>query len=326
MNEVLFLLHACTLALVWFLVLNAIATLGVAIVATRLRQQDRTRPPAFWLGLRLFPSVVSLALIAFVFFPSYWKYEPRDYAEGFGFAIATVALAAFALAVAGIARGAAAWRRASRRATAWLRMARPVALPGTSMPAFEIDADAPIVALVGIFRPRLFITRSVVAALTDEELAASVAHELGHRRAFDNLQRLAMRAAPDFPATTSLARNLERRWASAAEQQADRRACETAEAAGHAGARCALASAIIKVARMVPPVAPSTEPISTLVDGGDIESRVHSLLDTAAPIARPRARHRLIAAAVAAATLALWYAPLLKAVHFATEVLVHTLP
>ena len=165
------------------------------------------------------------------------------------------------------------------------------------MQAFEIDGDAPIVALVGILRPRLFITRRVVAALTDEELAASVAHELGHRRALDNLKRLAMRTAPDFLATTSVAGALERRWASASEHVADRSACEMAALADRGRARCALASAIVKVARMMPPMAPAAEPICTLVDGGDIASRVRSLLDDGAPAAATPRAHRLRASA-----------------------------
>jgi hypothetical protein len=192
-----------------------------------------------------------------VFLPSYWKYEPRDYSEGFDVTLATAALAGFVLGVSGIARGAAAWVRTSSRAQAWRQRARPLKVAGTSMRAFEIDGDAPIVALVGILRPRLFITHRVVAALTDEELAASVAHELGHRRAFDNLKRLAMRTAPDFLATTSVASLLERRWASASEHVADRSACEMVSLADRGRARCALASAIVKVARMMPPMTPA---------------------------------------------------------------------
>ena len=136
-----------------------------------------------------------------------------------------------------------------------------------------------------------------------------------------------MRTAPDFLATTSVAGALERRWASAAEQVADRRACEMVTLADRGRARCALASAIVKVARMMPPMSPAAEPICTLVDGGDIASRVRSLLDDGAPAATtPRAHGYAIGAVLAAAALAFAFAPLLRVVHVATEVLVHTLP
>ena len=151
-------------------------------------------------------------------------------------------------------------------------------------------AERTVIALVGVCQPRLFISRSVIAALNDEELAASVAHEVGHRQALDNFKRLMFLSAPDFlPA--ALARVLEQRWASAAELNADRRASDGARDESAAlGARCALASAIVKVARMMPVPAAMAEPISTLVDGGDIESRVHSLLASGARNDRPDAR------------------------------------
>src|SRR5206468_11663090 len=66
-----------------------------------------------------------------------------------------------------------------------------------------IDVDAPLMALAGIWRPRLIVARGLVDALTPEELAASVAHEAGHQRSRDNLKRLVMRAVPDFQVVRS---------------------------------------------------------------------------------------------------------------------------
>src|SRR5262249_34689178 len=135
-----------------------------------------------------------------------------------------------------------------------------------------VDVDTPIMALVGVLRPTLLITRGVVEALTREELRAAVAHELGHFRARDNLKRLAMRAAPDLLGMTPAAAAIETRWAWAAEHAADNRACDSEQA------RCALASALVKIARLTPPRTPLAQPISTLVDGGEIASRVQRLL------------------------------------------------
>jgi Zn-dependent protease with chaperone function len=187
------------------------------------------------------------------------------------------------------------------------------------MPAFAVDADAPVMALVGLLRPRLFIMQPILDALTVEELHAAVAHELGHRRAWDNLKRLAMRAAPDLLSATSASRALERRWAAASEHVADR-------AAGDSGrARCALASALVKVARMTPPATSFTEPISTLVDGGDITARVRCLLDDA-PAPAERRPLRSFAFAIPALAFVLAYAPVLRLIHAVTELLVSTLP
>jgi len=318
MSAFLYVLRGATLALAWLLVLNAAATALVVAAARRAAAADAARSPAFWLGMRLLPATASIAFVALVFLPSYWQYEPRELGEAFDLTLTALAMASAALLVAAVTRGALAWRAASRRARAWRRVSRPLSLGGTAMPAFAVDVATPVMALAGLFRPRLLITRGVLDALTEEELRASVAHELGHWRALDNLKRLAMRAAPDLLWLTSAAGTIEARWASAAEHAADHRAC------GDSRARCALASALVKVARLTPLRTPIAEPISTLVDGGDIASRVRQLLDDAAPRARSPRRWPIAIACVAAAIAC--YGPLLRVVHVATEVLVHTLP
>jgi Peptidase family M48 len=314
-----FLLHGTTLALAWFLILNAAVTAAVALLSIRLARRERLAVPRRWLALRLAPAALSIAFVAIVFLPSYWRFEPREGVEGFDLTLTTLAVLAMTVLGSAAARGVAAWRSAARRTEQWMRAARPLTLAGASIPAFAVEADAPVMALVGVLRPRLLITRPVLEALTGEELHAGVAHELGHWRAWDNLKRLAMRAAPDMWFATGVARSLERRWAAASEQAADRGA-----GAGERE-RCALASALVKVARLTPPAAPLEEPISALVDGGDITARVRRLLDDS-PSDTGRRSSPWLAIALAAPALVLAYAPLLRLVHTVTEILVNSLP
>ena len=314
-----FTLHGATLAFAWYFGVNAAASLAIASIARRGAFR-RTASPSIAFGARMLPAAAAGAFVAALFVPSYWRFEPRDGVEGFDVTLSMLAIGGAAIVAAGLVRGADAWRRARRRMDVWMRSARPIALASAGIPAFEIDVDAPMLALAGVVRPRLLVTRGLRAALTPEELDASVAHELGHRRAFDNLKRLAMRAAPDLLALLPSAGAIERRWASAAEHSADLHA-------GHGAARrCALASALVKVARLAPPATPAAEPISTLVGGGDIASRVQRLLGE--PSSRPRVRrHKLAAVAVAAAaSVAFAYVPLLAGVHELTELLVRVLP
>jgi Zn-dependent protease with chaperone function len=314
-----FLLHGTTLALAWFLVFNAAVTAAAALLSVQLARRARQASPGRWLALRLAPAVLSIALVAIVFLPSYWRFEPREGVEGFDVTLTTLAVLAMAVMGSAVARGVAAWRGAARRTERWMRASRPLPLAGVSMAAFAIDADAPVMALVGVLRPRLLITRPVLDALTDEELRASVAHELGHWRACDNLKRLAMRAAPDLWFAAGSARSMERRWAAASELAADRGAGESERE------RCALASALVKVARLTPPGTPIDEPISALVDGGDITARVQRLLDDS-PSDAGRRSPRWLALAITAPALILAYAPLLRLVHSVTELLVNSLP
>ena len=321
MSDALYVLHGATLALAWWFALNLAATGIVVCLAPRMIGGKPAGSPSFRLGVRLFPAALSIAFVALVFLPSYWKYEPREMLEGFDVSLTALAILGVALLATAAARGVLAWQRASRRTASWLRLARPLPLQSTAMPAYEIDVDAPIMALVGVLRPRLLITRGVLNALTGEELAAGVAHEIGHWRAGDNLMRLAMRAAPDLLCATAAARAVEARWASASEHAADRLAC------GDDRARCALASALVKVARLTPPMTPLAEPISTLVDGGDIASRVRRLLEDGEPrTPRRGVTPPGLALALSALVLAAAYAPMLRIVHLATEVLVSSLP
>jgi hypothetical protein len=129
-----------------------------------------------------------------------------------------------------------------------------------------------------------------------------------------------MRSAPDLFFATTPARLVEQQWAAAAEHRADRMAGGEQPAA-----RCALASALVKVARLTISTPPIAEPISTLVGGGDIASRVRSLLEDGVP-AGPLRRVRWTAVCAAALVAVAAYAPLLYVVHDATAALVRLLP
>jgi hypothetical protein len=190
--------------------------------------------------------------------------------------------------------------------------------------------------LVGVIRPKLLVTRPLIEALTAEELDAAIEHEAGHLSSWDNLKRLAMRATPDALSLLPANRRLEHGWALAAEHAAD------ARAARDAGAGLALASALVKVARMTPASTPTRprwgsradRPLgglaSPLVGGEAIASRVERLMDgcpNRPPAATLPARVTCwMAAAGALLALAASYGPLLRAVHRVSEVVVHALP
>jgi Zn-dependent protease with chaperone function len=312
--------HGATLALAWFVVINALASTAVLAASVRA-----PRSASSLLALRLLPAVLSIVFVTAVFLPSYWAFEPRDLVEGFDVTLTLLAVAGALLVASAAIRGMQAWMRARWRARVWTKAAAAVAIDGCDTPAFAVDTPEPMMALVGVLRPRLIVTRGLMDALTPEEIAAGAAHEAAHGRARDNLARLAMRAAPDVLRWTGAARRIEQRWASAAEYRAD-----AASSAGSRGTRFALASALIKAARLMPAAPAAIEPISTLVCGGEIAVRVERLIDdaqAAGAASRRRLRARwIVAAAVAAVAFVAIYVPLLEAIHGATEILVHRLP
>jgi Zn-dependent protease with chaperone function len=106
-------------------------------------------------------------------------------------------------------------------------------------------STAPLLALAGIVRPRLVISRGVLRALSAEELAAALRHERAHWTARDNLKRLCILLTPGILPFAGSSRTLERGWRKFAEWAADDRAV-----AGSARRSCALAAALVRVARM----------------------------------------------------------------------------
>ena len=74
------------------------------------------------------------------------------------------------------------------------------------------------------------------------------------------------------------------------------------------------------------PLVPAAEPISTLVGGGDLASRIGRLLDERTSSARQTRVRLWIAGPIGCAAAAALYTPLLHSVHEATEVLIRFLP
>jgi len=314
-----FLAHGATLTFAWFVAMNVAVTIVTGAVATVALRGNSKRSAGFWMSLRLAPALAAVFFTIALFAPSYWKFEPRENVEGFD--ITLTLLAGFGVVVVGaaIARGLTAWTAARRRVRQWMTHARPLTLTSTALPAYAIDAAQPMIALVGLRRPRLLVTQGLIDALTPAELDAAVAHELGHQRGFDNFKRLVICSAPDLLTYFHAARVIEQRWAAAAEHLADR-------IGDSAAARCALASALVKVARLTPTIPAINEPISTLISGGEIASRVQRLLADDDTIPSARTWRLGVLGALGCLAIAFAYSPLLQAVHELTEILVHTLP
>jgi len=223
-----------------------------------------------------------------------------------------------------VRRGLRALRATSRLIAEWTAGAEPLSLPEGPAPAYRIRHAFPAVCLVGVCRPRLFVAQQVLDALTAPELAAVVAHEAGHLAARDNLKALLMAFSVDL--LTRSGPGLEEDWRSAAEAAADDAAASDAK--GTRG--LALASALVKVARLAPSSARLGQPVAALHDGEELAGRVRRLLRSPASsgaAASSTARLAPVAAGIAGLGLASALLPaVLRVVHSALEVLVRGLP
>ncbi|HEY0321755.1 MAG TPA: M48 family metalloprotease [Pyrinomonadaceae bacterium] len=188
--------------------------------------------------------------------------------------------------VLAIWRGFVTWRATRQLITNWLNRAEPVSLENISIPAYRIDHQFPVIAVVGAIRPRLFIANQVFDVLSREEIRAVVAHESGHIAAHDNLKRALMRACRDLLMIVPCGRSLDLAWAASAEEAADEYA---ACACGSFGA-LNLADAMIKISRAVQIGArPTMHAGAFLIDetGGDVARRVRRLTEAAAATDNP---------------------------------------
>jgi Zn-dependent protease with chaperone function len=233
-------------------------------------------------ALRTFPALVAVLCVLVLFVPSYLAYEPRHTGENVSFKLAVLAfISAVGIGVAA-ARSMAAWRLTARLTADWMAQGRQIKLPGVNIETYRFDHAFPVIAIVGVLRPRLFIASQVLAVLTTEEITAALAHENGHLRAHDNLKRGLLRACRDSLLLIPSGRLLDREWAEAAEEAAD----EQAAREGH-GVALDLALALVKIARIIPQGARPTMPAGVFLLGDNeaqgIRGRVGRLMDLAAP-------------------------------------------
>jgi len=285
---------ACLCLAAFFLFHGAAGLLVSALAPRAIRLANRAPPgPAarFLLVLRLFPAGFAFLLVAGLCAPSYLWLEPKAASEATGLVCLAAALAGLAVCAVPMARGTRAMARSWRSIRQCQKVSREMRLRGGREAAWVIDGAAPCVMLAGINRPRLVISRSVVAALPADQLSAVVRHERAHGRSRDNLKRLSMLLAPDLLPFVHGFRDLERAWARMAEWAADDWA-----AAGDARRSLALAAALVRVARLGShPPAPALG-TSLVADGSDLSARVDRLLRPPRPVSRRAPREPALAA------------------------------
>ena len=278
------------LALTALLALNAAASALAEVVWRALRSRSsrwaaeaRAR---FLFALRVLPSALAAAFVFALVVPAYVLTEPPHTDETVGAKLLILALASAAGLLAAAWRIARTWWATRVLAREWLRRAEPVAVEGVTIPAYRILHRFPVIAVVGVLRPRLFIASKVFDALGADELAAALAHERRHVEARDNFKRAALQASQDALLLAPIGRTLTRAWARDCELAADESAASDSPAAA-----LSLASAIIKISRLIPAGARPTLPAGAHLLGEEedaLSRRVRNLLRLAATGDRKR--------------------------------------
>jgi len=237
-------------------------------VAAKLRPHQAAR---LLLTLRLAPAGLSLCVVVALCVPSYLRYEQNGEAERVGLFCLVAAGLGLALCMISVGKGAYAVVHSfliTRRCPSV-----EVAAAWNGASASDDVAGMPLLALVGVVRPRLILSRRVLEALSPEQLDAALSHERAHQRSQDNLKRLLVVLAPDiFPFVNGFGR-VEHEWERSIELAADDHATR-----GEIGRSVALAEALIRVARLGNAEAGLPLASSLCARGEDLAERVHRLL------------------------------------------------
>jgi len=286
----MFLLLGISILLASLLLVNSLASLfmaGLWRMAARMTSgwsaEMRARAVFF---LRVAPAGLSLSLAVLLLIPAYVVYEPRVTSERVSLKLATMAMIALVGIGLALFRGLAAWRATRRLMADWKAHGKAVRIDGIGVRAYLIDHSFPIIAIVGALRPKLFIAGRVLDSLTPEEIIAALAHESGHLAMRDTLKRGILRACRDMLLMVPCGRSLDSAWADASECAAD-------EYAAREGRERALdlASALVKIARMIPGGARPTIPAGAFLLGDEnsasVKWRVHRLVQLASSDTRP---------------------------------------
>ena len=322
-----YLLRLTCLCFASFFVLNSAAGLLVRFFspsAIRFAESKSPRAAArFLIVLRLLPFALAALFVLALCVPSYLWLEPAAAPERVGLFCVVLGLLGAATWLISIARAAYSLAASSRHNQLCRLAGEEIRVPGETSSLVIVENEAPLLALSGLLRPRLLISRSVFHALSAEELDTALAHEQSHRRSRDNTKRFLLLLAPDiFPFVRSL-RTLEFTWSKYAEWAADDEA-----AAGDSHRAVSLAAALVQVARMGSGPRLPFLTTSLLACDRDLSSRVDRLLH-AVPSARTALNPaspqlRLAGFLLAGSLTALLLVPFaLSSVHELLELLVH---
>lgn len=268
-----------SLTLAFLLIVNMIVAILASalwkIVSRRLRNLSVNARGQIIFALRLLPVAAALVFVLAFLIPAYLLHEPVSSGEGVSIKLALIALVSSLGVGIALYRVFETWLVTRRLASNWLDDASEIDIDNIRVPVYRIKHRFPVIAVIGIFRPRMFVAEQVLESLDPDEFRAAIAHEYGHLRANDNFKRTVLRMCRDL-LILPLGMGLDSAWAENAESVADEYAATTGRSTA-----LDLASALVKIARIVPVgTGPAMPAGAFLIDeqNADVTSRVRRLV------------------------------------------------
>lgn len=292
------------------------------LVLKAFRSATPGRKANLLFSLRLLPLALACVVTFGLALPSFLEFEPSSTREGMSLRLMTLAIFGALLLAGMLARGVNILRATREAHRGWRAHSEKIDIPALHLPVYRVENGASLLAVTGIFRPRIFVAREITEALSRDELEAALAHEVAHVSSCDNLKQLLLKITR-APRWLKALYSADAEWTSASEIAADYGAL--AEGATVLD----LSSALIKVGRLKRPPAGREAVASHLAPGacsGALEMRVTCLSEmlegTGATPARGNRSSLLWPVVIALALYLACIHAVLPAVHEALEFLV----
>ena len=275
--------------------------------------------------MRLAPASAAVLVVLLLCLPSYLWLEPAATNERVGLIFCAAGVIGAWLCARSLFRAVRATIQTMFYARRCLGTARELFVPEVQAAALILEDETSTLAMAGLLRPRLLISRRVLEALSNEQLEMALSHERAHCKSRDNFKRFLFLLAPELAPFATSFRKIERAWRRVSEWAAD-----DAAAQDDPMRSVALAGALVRVARIN--AAPKLSPICTMLVPGraDLVERVERLLNPRKRNEREPSRFLLTRLVLGAGTLfglasalELLRPGTLLAVHNALERLIH---
>lgn len=239
--------YALCLALclaVMFLV--ATGTLMICMAGLRYLDLRRVSPSmraSILFMIRALP-VALAAIVAFGFaLPAFLRFEPESSNEFVGTRLLALASMGAFLLAAMLVRAIRILLATMILRNQWSARCERLAVANVDLPVYCIEGSGTWMAVIGIFRPRIYIARRFAQALSKDELSAALAHEMAHVRSFDNFKQFFLKITRP-PRWLNIFRITDAAWTNASEIAADESALKSGASA------LDLSSALVKAGRL----------------------------------------------------------------------------
>jgi Zn-dependent protease with chaperone function len=239
--------YALCLALclaVMFLVMTGTSMMCMAWLRyLDLRRVSPSLQASILFMIRALPAgLAALAALGFAL-PAFLRFEPASSSEFVGLRLLALAALGASLLAAMMVRAFRILRATMLLRDQWSARGERIAVPDIDLPVYCVEDSGSLLAVVGIFRPRIFVARRFAQALSREELSAALAHEMAHVRSFDNFKQLFLKITRP-PRRLNIFQITDAAWTSASEVAADEIALSSGASA------LDLSSALVKAGRL----------------------------------------------------------------------------